>query len=164
MSHHKVQTRDPKKHFLKFWICLYYINFAEYFSLSGYDFVYKNRTSDIRGGVAIYIKKSLKFKINEELSIFENNIFESLCIEVKVNDKKMFISNVYRPTGDVIGMSKMDKLEYFLDKFDFLQDKLSSLNVDSFICCDTNIDILQYSSFDKAKQVSISTFLLKSTA
>ena len=126
--------------------------------MSGYDFVYKNRTSDIRGGVAIYIKKSLKFKINEELSIFENNIFESLCIEVKVNDKKMFISNVYRPTGDVIGMSKMDKLEYFLDKFDFLQDKLSSLNVDSFICCDTNIDILQYSSFDKAKQLVENSF------
>ena len=60
---------------------------------SFHEFIYKTRSSSRGGGVGFYIKRDLKFKIIEDFSIFNERIFESLCVEVEFskNNSALFI-------------------------------------------------------------------------
>ena len=56
------------------------------------------RRSARGGGVGIYIKENLSFKILSKFSIFVERIFESIFIEVSLaNNKKIIIGSIYRP-------------------------------------------------------------------
>ena len=56
------------------------------------------RRSARGGGVSIYIKENLSFKILSKFSIFVERIFESIFIEVSLaNNKKIIIGSIYRP-------------------------------------------------------------------
>jgi exonuclease III len=65
--------------------------------IPNYDFVYKKRSRFRGGGVGCYVKKGIQFKIIESMSCFVEKIFECLTIEIKINGKKILISNFYRP-------------------------------------------------------------------
>ena len=51
------------------------------------------------GGVGIYIDNSYEFQVLEDCSIFNQSIFESLVIEIKIprTNKTFIIANYYRP-------------------------------------------------------------------
>ena len=50
--------------------------------LNGYhEFLSRNRVDDHRGGVGLFIKETVQYKIRNDLSVFIPNIFESLFIE-----------------------------------------------------------------------------------
>ena len=58
-------------------------------SLQSYhDLVFKSRSLSRGGGIGFYINKNLKFKIVDEYSIFNERIFESLCVEVEFSKNK----------------------------------------------------------------------------
>ncbi len=54
------------------------------YSISGYNLVYKNRLNTKGGGVAIYLRSSIDYKLREDLSIFNEGKFESVFIEATV--------------------------------------------------------------------------------
>ena len=49
--------------------------------LPGYNLVHKNRINRSRGGVAIYVKSDIEYKIRDAISIFDGGEFESSFIE-----------------------------------------------------------------------------------
>ncbi len=68
-------------------------------SLPGYhEIITRSRTDGGRGGVTLFIKQSIQYKIREDLSIIDAHVFESLLIEVKSqNTKSLIIGVIYRP-------------------------------------------------------------------
>ena len=113
--------------------------------LDGYNFLYKTRVESEGGGVAFYINKNLKFREKSCFSIFEEKIFESLCVEIEVNKKeKVLISNVYRSNCDHPQLTPLQQTNRFLDIFANLQDQISSYNTEAYIFGDFNFDLLKF--------------------
>ena len=74
--------------------------------------VYLQKT--LVGGVGLYITKNISFKVRDDLGIFCEEIFESICVELKLNDKnKVLIAVIYRPPNNKIN-DFSDSLESFL--------------------------------------------------
>lgn len=127
--------------------------------LKNYNLVYKTRKVGQGGGVAIYIHEKLKFKELKNLSFFHDNIFESICIEVELdNNKKILVSNVYRPNTPVNNMTHSDQIDLFIEIFTNLQNELDSLKYDSYILSDINIDILKFESNEKTNEFLLQSF------
>ncbi len=51
---------------------------AHLYKLPGFNLLYKCRNEMPRGGVAIYVKENLKYKLREDLSLFCEGEFESI--------------------------------------------------------------------------------------
>ena len=71
-------------------------NTAQQFNIPGYNLVYKNRPNTARGGVAIYTKSKYNIAMRDDLAIFHRGIFESIFIEVKLNNFNAIIGEIYR--------------------------------------------------------------------
>ena len=66
-----------------------------FFPLPNYHPLETNVRCEARGGgVGIYVKQNLSFKILNQYSIFVERIFESLFIELTLNGKKIIIGSV----------------------------------------------------------------------
>ena len=67
------------------------------FFISGYDFISKQRTEKIGGGVGIYVNSSLNYIVRNDLCRMTNYI-ECVFIEiVQDNDTNIVIGCIYRP-------------------------------------------------------------------
>ena len=55
---------------------------------------YSSRTNR-GGGVALYVNKSLQIRPREDLSIFQENVVESLFIEVMLHRKTLIVGVVH---------------------------------------------------------------------
>ncbi len=78
---------------------MYSMSRGEY-SLDGYhalEFKKRNDTSGSRGGVGMYIKNDLDYRMGDDLSVFIPNIFESIFTEIKINHKTIIVGTIYRP-------------------------------------------------------------------
>ena len=71
-------------------------NIAQQFNISVYNLVYKNRPNIARGGVAIYTKSKYNITMRDVLAIFHPGIFESIFIEVQLNNFNAIIGEIYR--------------------------------------------------------------------
>ena len=70
------------------------------------------------GGVGIYVKQHLSFKILKQYSTFVERIFESLFIEISLpNSKKVVIGNIYRPGTAVPGLNFTQQFAQFFEIF-----------------------------------------------
>ena len=69
------------------------------FDIPGYKFITANREDKTGGGVGIYIKEKIEFKIRKDLSIFKEDTLESIFVEFKTNDKRetVVVGTLYRP-------------------------------------------------------------------
>ncbi len=131
---------------------IFEISNPDFFHLDNYDFYFKTRRGGKKGGgVGIYSKKSLKGKLIEDLCIFEENLFESITVEIEINtNKKALITNIYRPPTNInSNLTPEQQLEKFIDIYGNLQAKLSLLNKNSYILADFNIDILKFQDHNK---------------
>ena len=108
------------------------------FNLSGYSKVEKHRTQSRGGGVTIYAKNCYDFKIREDLSYFEEGIFESLFIEATLNKKQVLIGEIYRPPNTDV--------KHFLDKYNCIIDRIKSENKQLIIGSDQNINLINAST------------------
>ena len=71
-------------------------------NIDGYSIVEKHRTDSTRGGVAIFINNKHKYKLREDISIFKENCFESVFLEVESevhNVKNCVIGEIYKVPG-----------------------------------------------------------------
>lgn len=69
------------------------------YTLEGYKFVGKHRQIAKCGGVGIFIKNGISYKVREDLSIFVEREFESIFIEVSFGNSHVVIGEVYRVPG-----------------------------------------------------------------
>lgn len=117
--------------------------------IKGYTFIFKQRTNGTGGGVGIYIRDSIKFKLLPQFSIFIDRIIETISVELELeNKRKLIITSLYRPNTHPT-ITSTNQLELFTDHFTNLMAELSSSNKDTFILGDFNIDILKIQSHEK---------------
>jgi hypothetical protein len=85
---------------------------ASLFQIPGYNFIYKNRQNSIRGGIAMYIREDITFKIRDDIAIHVENEFESLIIEINTPNKKTIIGEIYRVpnTSENISIQRFESL------------------------------------------------------
>lgn len=114
------------------------------FSLPNYCFVGKSRTINKKGGCGIFYRKDLQdlITIDEELSIFEEGLFESLFIQIRNNNtihcKKTIIGTMYLPTGQ-----RTNRAQVF-EHFESITQKIETRKCDCILVGDTNIDLMKY--------------------
>ena len=138
---------------------LWTIKNSDNFQLEGYNLLHKCRKNSNGGGVAFYISKNLKFKEKSNLSIFEEKVFESICLEIEVNKKeKILFSNVYRSNCAHPQLSELQQTNRFLEILSNLQDKLSNFNCESYIFGDMNFDLLKYEENIHARDLLENSF------
>ena len=115
------------------------------FIIPGYHpIIFKQRTKHLRGGIGIFVKANYKYSIVNNLSIFEEMIFESLTLEVEfTKDKKFLISNIYRPPcRNNQNFSVNQQHQYFSNTLLGLLDNINSHNKKCILAGDFNYDIL----------------------
>jgi hypothetical protein len=118
------------------------------FNLPGYsEIIFKLRRNSVQGGgIGIYVKSGLKFIIKPQLSIFVDRVFESIFIEIQPATSPNFIvGSVYRPGNNPL-LTATEQFAQFSDLFSNLCNELSSLSLNSYICGDINLDVLQFNS------------------
>ena len=90
----------------------------DFIKLDNYDFVNVNRVSKSGGGVGIYIKKGMQYKLRRDLNTNDENIIESVFIEIIIPKKKNIITDViYRPPNSKIN-SYENEINKILSKID----------------------------------------------
>ena len=95
------------------------------------------------GGVVLYIRDNISFKVREDLTVFKTKIFESLFIET-VSDEtkdKEIVGIIYRIPG-------YDITEFTTTLLDILE-KINDENLKCTLMGDFNIDLMQFSVHNK---------------
>lgn len=106
------------------------------YALPSYHLEPNFRKTMIRGGVSIYIKQNIPYKIRHDLSIFNEGIYESLFIEL-VNEK-VIIGEIYR-----IPKSSPN---VFLTNYEFVVNTTLNEKKQLIIGTDQNLDLLKMES------------------
>ncbi len=106
------------------------------FDIPGYNMYEKHRTTLKGGGVALYIKDNLICKERDDLSHFNEGIYESVFIEISSNKRQnIIVGEVYRPPG----ISKKD----FLVKHEEVLKKITRERKTVVFGADQNIDLFK---------------------
>ncbi len=121
------------------------VQYPELVSISGFQtFVVKNRKNMRGGGVGFYVRNGHNFKIIENLSPFEEKIFESLTIQLTYpSNKTVLVTCGYRSNGVIPNMPVAQQFHRFTQIFEELLLNLSRKKMDSYILMDANIDLLK---------------------
>lgn len=101
----------------------------------------KNR-NNIGGGIGFWVREGYEYEILNDISIFEEKIFESLFIRVKTGRKDFkIIGNIYRPPGSNFGQFN-DKLEDLLKQLSI--NPVLKKATEIILLGDFNINLLQH--------------------
>ena len=103
--------------------------------IDGYHFEDNYRKNTGRGGVAIYVHDRLKYKLRDDLAIFEEGFFESCFIEIFNGKKNSIVGEVYR----VPNTNEND----FIERYESIIDKIYQENKNLIIGTDQNLDYLK---------------------
>ena len=123
-------------------------------SLPGYrDIITRCRPNGTRGGVALFIKENIPFKIRDDLSVFIPHIFESLFVEINSQNGKSIIGIIYRPNT----APKAD-LDIFTNTLNDILDIINTERKHSIIMGDMNIDLLKIDVHQKTNDYLESLF------
>ena len=113
-------------------------NISHLFSISGFDFVYRNRKERMGGGVGLYIPNKFEYSIHEELNVM-TDVVESLFVEmVNPNGKNILIGVVYRPPGS-------NPNDFLLYVQNLMQNSIFT-NKHVYLMGDFNIDLMKCNS------------------
>jgi hypothetical protein len=95
------------------------------------------------GGVGIYVRKGLNFKIRNDCSTFKTKIFENIVVELFYPKQSVLISNIYHSPNPPSNYTLMEHSSEFLEILDEHLSNISHLNKDAYIFLDANIDLLK---------------------
>ena len=116
----------------------------------------RTRDDGNQGGVGLFIKKDVNFKIREDLCVFIPHIFESIFVEIQTKTKKKNIVGViYRPNSQ----PKAD-IDIFVST---LYELMNIINNENNLCTlmgDFNIDLLKYNTHTKTNDYLDNIFSL----
>ena len=114
-------------------------------SIDGYqDIIFKSRTSAQGGGVGFYIKQGIKFRIIEELTLFEDKIIETMFIEIQDGNSKTVLGSIYRSNTRHPLFTADEQTERFTELLMNITLEISKFNCKSYIFGDFNIDLLKF--------------------
>ena len=114
------------------------------YPLTNYHPIEINTRQDARGGgVGLYVKQNLSFKVLKQFSVFIERIFESLFIEVCLpNNKKIVVGTVYRPGTGVPGLTFTQQFSQFSDILSNILAELGNNYEQVLIYGDFNLNVL----------------------
>ncbi len=69
---------------------------ADLFNIPSFRLFHNCRQGEQRGGVAIYAKERLKYKLRDDLSLFYAGQFESVVLEVMCGETSTVVCEIYR--------------------------------------------------------------------
>ena len=132
-------------------ICLqeiWHINENMDFSLPGYSKLeYKIRSNNTQGGgVGIYVRSHLQYRVSPLHSVFADRLFESLFVEITLNNSKFLVGNVYRPNAGHPTLTQNEQFAQSLEIFSNIANTISNSKTPTRIVGDLNIDVLKYNS------------------
>ena len=113
----------------------------EYVILPGYKFPYMKRNEKWGGGVSVYIKDCITYKIRNDIISLDDSL-DYLWVEVKGKNKKSpyLIGIVYQPNSE-----NAKKIEW-LEKIDAVLTSIKSTwGITIILTGDTNIDLQSWS-------------------
>ena len=119
-------------------------------NVEGYNLICENRSNGSRGGVAIYVHKSLTYKIRDDLSTNVDNQFESLFIESIHKNSTVIVGEIYRVPNSNAKLS--------VERFENIINKLNHTTCDVILGTDQNFDLLKYNT-DKNTKDLLDTFI-----
>ena len=128
----------------------------EYVSLPGYKFSYRNRDEKRGGGVGVYIKDCITYKIRNDIISLDDSL-EHLWVEVKGKNKKTpyLIGIVYQPSSE-----NAKKIEW-IEKIDAVLSSIKSTWGSTIILTgDNNIDLLSSSTTRDMYEQMLHTYQL----
>ena len=135
----------------------YDVNLLNYVQILGYKFSYKNRNERRGGGVGLYLKDSIEYKVHHDLNKIDESI-EHLWIECKGNNctKSYLVAASYQPSS-----GEKEKFVW-IEKLDMLLSVVNSTwNKTIIITGDANIHYFKPSvAFKRYKEV-IETYNLE---
>jgi hypothetical protein len=111
--------------------------------LNGYNLISRGKSASQHGGVAIYLKENIRYKVLDINS--QSNIWDGLFIETALHqslhrhsNKSIVIGNIYRPPRDIIA-----NYNTFMMELEQILHDLQTTNKEIIIAGDFNIDLLQ---------------------
>ena len=110
------------------------------FSITGYTIFNSRRTlkKSIGGGVALYVDTNLASVLMKKFTV-KNNYFECLAISIKSSKNRVTnVISVYRPPDTSI-----------VNFTEEIEDILKNHNQQTYVCGDSNIDLLKYKRHDQ---------------
>jgi hypothetical protein len=109
------------------------------------------------GGVGFYIRENLSAKIVENLSPFENKIFESITIQLSYpsSPRTVLLTSAYRSNGIIPNVTQAQQMELFFESFGDLAVKLQETKKESFIFMDANINLLNLECPDSQNYMNL---------
>ena len=111
------------------------------FKLENYDFINMNRSGKNGGGIGIYIKQGIKYKLRADINISTETTIESIFIElITAVGKNVIIGVIYRPPNN-----KIDSFENIMNQ---ILGKIDKENKIGYLMGDFNIDLLKSESCD----------------
>ena len=113
------------------------------FPIPGYKSFFKTRSANKQGGgVGFFVKQGLNVEILENLSFFDEHIYESLVIKVEIEkDKWAVFVSLYRPNTPVFHLTLNQQLDFFLQRYKQQIDEISKLKTKFFIMTDANLNL-----------------------
>lgn len=111
------------------------------FNMPGYKMVAQNRSTMNKGGVAIYIRDNIPFKIVANLSVMHEGEFETLFVESIINNQRYVVGEVYRIPDAPENLS--------IERFHELLNKLNDTGARVIIGTDQNFDYLKLHTHEK---------------
>jgi hypothetical protein len=119
--------------------------------------IFKQRLGMRGGGVGFFIRENLNAKVIEELSPFENKIFESITIQLTYpsSSKSLLLTSAYRSNGTIPNVTQSKQMELFFESFGDLVLKLQDTNKISYIFMDANINLLDLVNDDSQTYLNL---------
>jgi len=108
----------------------------DYLHINGFKFIHKAKRITGHGGLGIYLRNNLEYKIIN--SFPQSNIFESQFVEITLSGKKIILGNIYRPPRNI-----NDNYYLFMDELQTVLHTLAAKRCPVIIAGDYNIDLLQ---------------------
>ncbi len=105
------------------------------YPLNNYQFISNCRKEKKGGGVGIYIKNDLSFKIRDDIAINKECIYESIFIETLNENKRFIVGEIYRPPDT----NQSEAIQNYEDTL----IKINATKLQSIIGSDQNFDYLK---------------------
>ena len=109
-----------------------------FLNLPGYKFVHNSRLHFKGGGVALYVKDTIRFHVLTELTTMHEKLFESIFVKLELQNESIICGTIYRSPSHDTGSNQIF--------FDNLKETLESIksNHKCYIFGDLNYNLLQH--------------------
>ena len=121
-------------------------NNNDIYNINNYNHVYKTRETKRGGGVSLYIKTCFKYKLRDDISVFDNNC-ESIFTEIETDilgKRSVVVGVIYRPPNTSINP--------FLDYIDRVLEIVKREKKICYILGDFNLDLLKQNEHNETSE------------